>query len=98
MGMPEEWLIDGYNLLHDLAVPKEQKSQKTREQMFALLAEFASNVSARCVLVVLDGTGNDDDFTAYQTRTLRIVYSQKVSADSYIEKYLFEKRTLASYR
>ena len=54
--MLEEWLIDGYNLIHDTA-PKRGPAQLSREALFGLLAGFASSVE-RKVLMVLDGKGH----------------------------------------
>ena len=56
-----------------------------------MAAEFASfkNVS---VLLVLDGAGDPAELGAYRTSCFEVVYSQKVPADAYIEKHLYENR------
>lgn len=82
--MTEEWLIDGYNLLHDCA---DLRPKITRSQLLDRLAEFASE-SDRLVCMVLDGQGNDHEFRAHQTAQFHAVYSQNISADAYIEKYV----------
>jgi predicted RNA-binding protein with PIN domain len=81
--MIEEWLVDGYNLLYDL---QSRKGGPSRDRLFALLAGFASR--ERRVLMVLDGIGDDQEFRAVRTASFEIVYSQDVSADTHIEKYL----------
>ncbi len=88
--MPEEWLIDGYNLLYDLKKSRTSPAV-SREQLFGLLASFAS-MGERRVLMVLDGVGNDAEFESCRTAAFQIIYSQSVSADSYIEKYLYDKK------
>ncbi len=88
--MLEEWLIDGYNLLHGSASQSKPK-KLSREALFDLLAGFASS-GDRKVLLILDGRGNDDEFEAYRTKFFSILYSQSVTADSVIEKILCEKK------
>ncbi len=88
--MSEEWLIDGYNLLHDLT-GRNKKNKMLRQDLFEILANFSGQGNRRLTLV-LDGRGNDDEFRPYLHKTFHIVYSQSVSADSYIEKILYEKK------
>ena len=92
--MSEEWLIDGYNLLHDLA-GRNKKNKILKQDLFEILANFAGQGERRLTLV-LDGKGNDDEFRPYLHQTFHIVYSQSISADSYIEKTLYEKKGKAS--
>ncbi len=81
----EEWLVDGYNLLHRLKnVP--------REKLFQILANFAASRNLK-VTLVLDGKGQPDDFAAFKTAQFQIIYSQNVSADSWIERYVCEKKS-----
>ena len=88
--MPEEWLIDGYNLLHDLRARRPQKNLVlSREHLFDLLASFAASERSR-VWMVLDGKGSDDEFSSHRTKFFSVCYSQAVSADTYIERYLYE--------
>ena len=89
--MSEEWLIDGYNLLYTITPKNQKKSKISKEAVFGLLADFAS-AGDRRVLMVLDGKGGDEEFQAFKTKSFGVVYSQSVSADSYIEKYLYENK------
>jgi predicted RNA-binding protein with PIN domain len=93
--MLEEWLIDGYNLIRDV-IPQSGPLQISREVFFGKLAGFASSAE-RKVLVVLDGTGTDDEFEVYRTKSFNIIYSQSVTADSVIEKILFEQKGLITF-
>ena len=55
--MPEEWLIDGYNLLHSITAAYKQKQVKMdREILLAQLSGFAANKNVR-LTAVLDGSG-----------------------------------------
>ena len=89
--MSEQWLIDGYNLLHALRPADSPKTRLSREKLFALTAEFASFKKVR-TLLILDGAGEPAQLEAYRTDHFEAVFSQKVSADAYIEKYLYEQR------
>ena len=95
--MAEEWLIDGYNLLH--ACPSANNSKNTREDRTALLSALASFTSQkdRPMLVVMDGFGDPSELDIHNTKLFRVVYSQKVSADAYIERILYERRSQASF-
>ena len=84
-------MIDGYNLLHALNSKASPKTSLSREQLMALLAEFASFKKTH-TLLVLDGVGEEGELRAYRTEYFEAVYSQKVSADACIEKYLFQHR------
>ena len=95
--MPEEWLIDGYNLLHELNSRKDKPSSKiSRESCLSRLAPFAASQACK-VTVVLDGIGNNEEFAGLRSLTFCVVYSHSVSADAYIEKYLFENKGKASF-
>lgn len=94
--MSEAWYIDGYNVVHDLAAPPSKKrpanSRKiVLSELFSKLAGFAASAERR-LLVVLDGVGDNNEFRAYRTQSLDIVYSERVSADAYIERALFGAR------
>ena len=89
--MAEQWLIDGYNLLHALQSQSPTKTFLSREKLFALVAEFASFKKIH-ILLVLDGAGDQGQWHAYQTVYFEVMFSQKVSADACIEKYLYEHR------
>ena len=93
--MAEEWLIDGYNLLH--AWPAGKRSQKkSRETLLSELAGFAA-LKAQRMKVVLDGKGDESELKVHHTEFLHVVYSQKVSADAYLERELFERRGKAQF-
>jgi len=62
-----------------------------RQDLFEILANFSGQGDRRLTLV-LDGKGNDEEFRPYLHKTFHIVYSQSVSADSYIEKIVYEKK------
>ncbi len=89
--MAEQWLIDGYNLLHAHPSQSPKGTPLPREKLFALVAEFAS-FKKTPTLLVLDGCGDAGQLDAYRTNFLEVVFSQKVSADAYIERYLYEHR------
>lgn len=88
--MLEEWLIDGYNLLHD-ALSQGNSAKVSRETLFGRLAGFASTAE-RKVLMVLDGRGDVSEFEAYKTKKFGILYSQAATADSVIEQILCERK------
>lgn len=94
MPTPEIWLIDGYNLLHDIQ-PAKQGKKPSKEGLFDLLADFASAGDHRQVLLILDGKGSDAEHDARKTVSFSVAYSQDVSADAYIEKYLYDHRATA---
>ena len=89
--MAEQYLIDGYNLLHALKAGSAKKVFPSREQLFAWFAEFASFKNTD-TLLVLDGVGGDEELGAYQTKNFKVVFSRKVPADTYIERFLFQNR------
>jgi predicted RNA-binding protein with PIN domain len=95
--MPESWIIDGYNLLHSVSLNPNKGKPMTRERMLGMLAGFAS-LNAREVLVVLDGVGKDDELASYHTKNFKVQYSQSVSADTVIERILYEKKTLSGIK
>ncbi len=87
--MAEEWLVDGYNLLHARPSEKAAKSKKGREELLAELADFTA-VQGRPMRVVLDGKGDPAELDIHRTTLLHVVYSQTVSADACIERLLYE--------
>lgn len=87
--MPEEWLIDGYNLLHDVS-RTTSTSIPERDRVFSQIACFAG--PERSVLMVMDGVGDDEAYRGFRTSSFGIVHSQKVSADAYIEKRLCDRK------
>ena len=93
--MAEQWLIDGYNLLHALQSKTPRKAPLSREQLFAQVAEFAS-LKKTHTLLVLDGVGDEGELRAYRTGYFEAIFSQSVSADACIEKYLFQHRQTQS--
>ena len=93
--MLEEWLVDGYNLLHACA-SEASRRKVSRETLLSELAGFAASKAQR-MLVVLDGSGDPAEWQAHHSEFLRVVYSQKVSADAYLERHLFEHRGKANF-
>ena len=94
--MTEEWLIDGYNLLHSFPAATPRRPKLSREDLCKALADFASSVN-HPVILVFDGKGNPAEFSHYSTKHLSILYSQSVTADAYIERYLFEHKGRCSF-
>jgi predicted RNA-binding protein with PIN domain len=92
--MLEEWLIDGYNLLHSLKPFGKKHKNISRETLISRLASFAS-CEERKVLMVLDGQGDDQELKPYQTKNFTVIYSQTLTADSVIERTLFERKGAA---
>ena len=93
--MAEEWLIDGYNLLHAIASGRSSQ-KKSRGALLAMSAGFAA-LKAERMLVVLDGMGDEAEPDVYRTEFFRVVYSQKVSADAVLERQLFDRRAEAHF-
>ncbi len=89
--MTEEWLIDGCNLLYAYPSKDIAKDRKNREVLLSALAGFAS-LKGKPMLVVMDGKGEAAEMDIHHTALFRVVYSQKVSADTFIEKVLFDRR------
>lgn len=89
--MPDIWYIDGYNLLHGLNARRKNRETVTRESLFGRLADFAETEGSELVLV-LDGKGPDAELAGFTTKFFHVVYSDKLSADSFIERALFERR------
>lgn len=94
--MAEEWLVDGYNLLHTHLSSKPSGKRSSREDLLAQLADFAS-FQGRVMLVVLDGQGDEAELDIHRTRLFGVVYSQKVSADACIERLLYARRGQAVF-
>jgi predicted RNA-binding protein with PIN domain len=88
-------LIDGYNLLHDLQNQKDKKRRLSRESLLACVASFAASRNTP-VHFVMDGVGSPQELESFNTRLFTACYSQKVSADTYIEKYLYDKKGRAA--
>jgi uncharacterized protein len=95
--MSEEWLVDGYNLLH--AAYPSGSSTRIKPDREAFLAELAgfSALDGKPMLVVLDGAGDQAELDKHTAPKFRVIYSQKVSADACIERTLFERRTEARF-
>lgn len=89
--MQEYWVVDGYNLLHGLKGRMDKKIRLSREILFAQLASFTS-MEPRKMLVVLDGKGSEEEFKGFNTGSFEICYSQKISADTFIEKFLYDNK------
>ncbi len=87
--MRDEWVIDGYNLLHWLENSHPKKSPVSREKLLQMLADFAS-LSASQVTVVLDGVGSEAEFGAFESAQMKVFYSKSATADTFIEKYVYD--------
>ena len=96
--MNEEWLIDGYNLLHFISAEKNpaHRFPSTKTTLCAALAGFASARKQK-VWMVLDGVGNPEELKVYQTACFEAVYSQNVSADNHIEKYIYQNKASMAF-
>ncbi len=93
--MPEEWLIDGYNFIHEISPPDSKKSKKSNSFLIGLisrLASFAAQSQNRKLVLVLDGKSHPREWDTFCTRALSIVSSGEITADSFIERYLCENR------
>lgn len=47
--------------------------------------------------MVLDGVGSPDELAVHKTSYFEAVYSQKVSADHYIEKYIYQNKLAVAF-
>ena len=96
--MTEEWLIDGYNLLHDIASLKKTAGwlPSSKTALCSALAGFASAKKQK-IWMVLDGVGKGEELKVHQTDFFEAVYSQKVSADNYIEKYIYQNKAMMAF-
>ncbi len=93
--MPEEWLIDGYNFIHGVSPPGSKKSKKSNSFLIGLisrLASFAAQNQNRKLILVLDGKSHPREWDSLCTEALSIVSSGEITADSFIERYLFENK------
>lgn len=84
--MQEEWLIDGFNLLRADSKPK------TPLELIHRLAGFASAQKGRGVLIVFDGKAPEGQWESLGSKHLRIESSGALTADSVIERYLYENK------
>ena len=92
--MSEEWLIDGYNLLHATVSKSPKRSKPPKEILLNALANFAEGRGCK-MLVVLDGTGPAEELEVYKTKYFEVCYSQSVSADSVIERRLYQNKGIS---
>ena len=93
--MPEEWLIDGYNLLRDCpsGTPSPpRKSKASLANWSHRIAGFAAAKKDRRVLLVLDGQTPAQEWEALCTASFQILSSGNITADSVIEKYLCDNK------
>ena len=90
--MLEEWLIDGYNLLHHGG---SSKSIQAKTQLLSQLASFAASKKTK-IWMVLDGTGASGELGIHKTHYFEPVYAENLTADQYIEKYLYQYRAAFS--
>ena len=96
--MNEEWLVDGYNLLHHILSLKNSPCaiSPTREALCAALAGFGS-FKRQKIRLVLDGAADPEELKIHQTRYFEAVYSQKVSADHHIEEYICRHKKAVAF-
>jgi len=96
--MNEEWLVDGYNLLHDILSAKNASGSfpTTKTALCSLLAGFAASKKLK-MRIILDGIGNPEELKVHETRYFQAVYSQKVSADQHIEKYIYRNKATTAF-
>ncbi len=96
--MNEEWLIDGYNLLHAITSLKNSPHSwpSDRVGLCSLLAGFAASKKQN-MQAVFDGVGAPAEMKVHSTRYFEAVYSQKVSADHYIEKYIYTHKSVKRF-
>ena len=94
----EEWLIDGYNLIHSISAQKNPPSEfpSSPAALCSLLAGFASFKKQK-MRMVLDGVGAPEELKVHGTDYFEVVYSQKVSADHYIEKYIYQNKAVLAF-
>ncbi|MEI8345282.1 MAG: NYN domain-containing protein, partial [Candidatus Omnitrophota bacterium] len=92
MALQELWLIDGCNLIH--ACEKRYADKAARMTLPVLinrLGDFAQQTRIQ-IRVVLDGVGPEAELEAFQTDRLSVHYSQGVSADTALERFLTRNR------
>ncbi len=96
--MREEWLIDGYNLLYFISASNDASRPlpSTKQALCAALAGFASSKKQK-MLAVFDGVGQPDEMRVHEAPYFQAVYSQKVSADAHIEKYIFQNKASTAF-
>ena len=105
--MKEEWLIDAYNLLYELSSSKKSLHEFSDVKpasgqrlsiadLCSVLAGFAAFKKQK-VWAVLDGVGSPQELTVHRTHFFDAVYSQKVSADHYIEKYIYQNKAAVAF-
>lgn len=91
MSLIEEWLIDGYNVYH--ALRRRERGVSLADyltRLADLTAAPAPSGAERRFVVVLDGRGEDADLVPYRTGSCEVIRSGGVSADSCIERLIFE--------
>ncbi len=94
--MNEEWLIDGYNLLYYICAQKDRALPCNKNALTSVLAGMAS-AKKQSIVLVLDGVGSAEELEIYQAPYFRAEYSQKVSADHFIERHLYLNKSLCSF-
>lgn len=89
--MLERWIIDGYNVWRQAPKTSSRSESIAKDQFLSRIASFAAKTN-RFVWVIFDGIGSDEEFRSFRTRQLEIRYSQKVNADTWIERYLCQNK------
>lgn len=93
--MPEEWLLDGYNLIHEISPAGNRNSKKSESfliHFISRLAGFAAFTAGRKLNLVLDGKTHPKEWDSFCTDRLGIVSSGEITADSYIERFLCKNK------
>lgn len=91
MSLSEQWLIDGYNVYH--ALRRKERGVSLSDlltRLSDLAAAPAPSSADRRFIVVLDGRGDDADLAPYRTERCEVLRSGSVSADTCIERLIFE--------
>lgn len=85
----EEWFVDGTNVLHAFR-PAEGSGPLDLPGLARDLACLASEENLR-IWIVLDGKGPADELAGHRAPGLEVVYAQSLSADTWIERALYER-------
>jgi len=94
--MPDRLIIDGYNLIYaggELAALMRENMEAAREKLIAQVEEYCFR-KERSAELVFDGAGSKGPVTSEERSTfLKVTFTAEgQSADSYIEKLVYEVR------
>lgn len=87
------WLIDGWNVLHGISARDSGRSPIHAEKLLSLMADFSAHQDCR-VVVVWDGhgPGGNPKLVLPVTSSVESLYSADKTADTVLERYLFDHR------